>query len=184
MIRGFEAEMFWKSGGNEGGWTYNRCWPGGEIGNPGHNRIELEERMRNWRALLGFLCICLLLAGFALTGVAQQDNRQIGINVVLRIPVNPAVLASLGAYGRVRDIIPAIRAVTLQARASQLAAIRALPYVAAANPDAVRTGAPVDTVPADELHGRIEYLGPGRHQCHRLWLQQPEGSVTTGLAST
>ena len=98
--------------------------------------------MRNWRALVGFV----LLAGFAPTSVAQQDNRQIGINVVLRIPVNPAVLASLGAYGRVRDVIPAIRAVTLQARASQLAAIRKLPYVAAANTDAVRTGAPVDTV--------------------------------------
>ncbi len=107
--------------------------------------------MRNWRTLFGILCIGLLLAGFAQTALAQQDNRQIGINVVLRIPVNPAVLASLGAYGRVRDVIPAIRAVTLQARASQLAAIRALPYVAAANPDAVRTGAPVATVDATDF---------------------------------
>lgn len=107
--------------------------------------------MKNHRALLGFLFICLLLAGLALTGVAQQDNRQIGINVVLRIPVNPAVLASLGAYGRIRDIIPAIQVVTLQARASQLGAIRALSYVAAANPDAVRTGTPVDTVDATDF---------------------------------
>ena len=42
--------------------------------------------------------------------------------------------------------MPAINAVTLQAKSSELAAIRALPYVVAANPDQERRGGPVDTV--------------------------------------
>ncbi|MDP2995318.1 MAG: S8 family serine peptidase, partial [Anaerolineales bacterium] len=56
--------------------------------------------------------------------------------------------ADLGTHGTVRDVVYEINAVTLQARAGDLAAIQSLPYVAAANPDATRNGAPVDTVAA------------------------------------
>ncbi len=107
--------------------------------------------MRNWRLLLTIACTCLLAAGLATDSAAQQDKRQIGINVVLKVSVSQAVLTDLGRYGKVRDVIPAIKAVTLQAPASQLAVIRALPYVATANPDAVRTGAPVDTVSVEDF---------------------------------
>lgn len=41
--------------------------------------------------------------------------------------------------------------VTMQARANKLAAIQALPYVAAANPDAERHGGPIDTVSATDF---------------------------------
>ena len=75
------------------------------------------------KAIGTVLGVSLLLTCLTLTLSAQQNNRQIGINVVLRIPVNPTVLADLGRFGRVRDVVPELRAVTLQAPASQLAAI-------------------------------------------------------------
>ncbi|MCE5309971.1 MAG: S8 family serine peptidase [Acidobacteriales bacterium] len=106
------------------------------------------------KVLWAVLC-ALLLTGFALTGVAQQSNKQIGINIVLKVPTDPAVLADLGRFGKVRDVVPEIQAVTLQAPVRLLAAIQALPYVAAANPDAERTGAPVDTVTATNFAGGI-----------------------------
>jgi hypothetical protein len=56
------------------------------------------------------------------------------------------VLADLGRFGTVRDVVPQIQAVTVQAPAYELAAIQALSYVAAANPDAERNGGPVDAV--------------------------------------
>jgi subtilisin family serine protease len=77
---------------------------------------------------------------------ALAPDRMIGINVVLRGDVTPRVLADLARFGKVRDVIRPIDALTMQAPASKLRAIRALPYVAAANADAVRNGAPVDTV--------------------------------------
>jgi subtilisin family serine protease len=77
--------------------------------------------------------------------------KVIGINVVLNTPPTGVVLNDLGRFGKVRDVVPEIRAVTLQADDSRLAAIRALPYVVAANPDVERKGAPVDTVLADNF---------------------------------
>lgn len=75
-------------------------------------------------------------------------GRMIGINVLLNTPPTDDVLAALGAHGRVRDVVPQINVVTLQAASSALTDIRALPYVAAANPDAARKGAPVDSIDA------------------------------------
>ncbi len=99
------------------------------------------------RKIAGLLvCGWLAAAGFIPPASAQQGSNQIGINVLLKVPATPAVLADLGRFGTVRDIMPEIQAVTIQAPANQLAAIQALSYVAAANPDAERNGAPVDTV--------------------------------------
>lgn len=81
--------------------------------------------------------------------------KVIGINVVLNTPPTGVVLNDLGRFGKVRDVVPEIRAVTLQADSSRLAAIRALPYVVAANPDVERKGAPVDTVPVTDFSGGI-----------------------------
>jgi subtilisin family serine protease len=78
-----------------------------------------------------------------------------GINVVLNTDVNDRILAELGRYGRVRDVLTQLDAVTVQAKASDLAAIRALPFVAAANPDAERNGGPVDAVAAADFTNGI-----------------------------
>jgi subtilisin family serine protease len=81
--------------------------------------------------------------------------KTIGINVLLNTAPTGAILADLGLHGKVRDVVPAINAVTLQTKSSELAAIRALPYVATANPDQERKGGPVDTVAATDFSGGI-----------------------------
>ena len=86
--------------------------------------------------------------------VAAAAKGTIGINVVLNTDITDAILADLGTHGKVRDLIYEIDALTMQVKAAELPAIQALPYVAAANPDAERNGAPVDTVAAtDFLNG-------------------------------
>jgi subtilisin family serine protease len=86
---------------------------------------------------------------------AASSKTMIGINVVLNTDVTDALLADLGTHGTVRDVVYEIKAVTLQARAGELDAIRALPYVAAANPDTEVKGAPVDTVTATDFTNGI-----------------------------
>ncbi len=93
--------------------------------------------------------LAVLFAALPLTTVSA--GRTIGVNVLFNTEVTANLLADLGRYGRVRDVVYEIRAVTLQAKEENLPAIRALPYVAAANPDAERKGAPVDTVLVDNF---------------------------------
>ncbi len=85
----------------------------------------------------------LLLFALCLPLYAQT----LGVNVVLNTPVTPAILADLGTHGNVKDVVPEINAVTILASASELPVIRALPYVAAANPDQERGAIPVETTP-------------------------------------
>ncbi len=80
------------------------------------------------------------------SGAAAKGT--IGINVLLNTRVSGAIVAELGNYGKVRDVLLRVNALTMQTRADRLPAIQALPYVAAANPDAERTGSPIDTVAA------------------------------------
>lgn len=95
------------------------------------------------RAALLLLALVLIAASVP-TALAAPKN--IGINVVLNTDLSDEHLADLGKYGKVKDVLTQINAVTMQAAASNLPVIQALPYVAAANPDAERKGAPVDTV--------------------------------------
>jgi len=101
------------------------------------------------------LKIALILALVLMLGVpvaaAAPGNQSIGINVLLNTPLSDSILADLGTHGRVLDTIPAINALTMKIKASELPAIQALPYVAAAGPDAERRGAPVDTVSVDNF---------------------------------
>jgi glucokinase len=76
-----------------------------------------------------FLTLALLIAGGVFIA-GQSRERMIGVNVVLKGGITKAALAELGRFGRIRDEIPALNAVTMQARASGLAAIQALPMVA------------------------------------------------------
>lgn len=97
------------------------------------------------RILLTIVLLATTLA-IALPTSAAPPNRMIGINVLLNTDVTDQILADLSKYGRVTDAIPQLNAVTIRAKASLLPSIQDLPYVAAANPDAERYGAPIDTV--------------------------------------
>jgi hypothetical protein len=79
----------------------------------------------------------------------------IGINVLLKADVTPANLSDLGKYGTVLETVSAIKLVTMRSTASQLPAIRSRTYVAAANPDAQRKGAPVDGAAATNFANGI-----------------------------
>jgi subtilisin family serine protease len=103
------------------------------------------------RVFISSIVIAGLIVLNDLAVSARPADRNIGINVLLKTDITPVHLAELGSYGKVKDVIYQIRAVTLQARESTLLAIRRLPYVAAANPDAERTGTPVDTVPVTDF---------------------------------
>jgi len=86
---------------------------------------------------------------------AANENKKIGVNVVLNTEITDTILADIGAYGKVRDVVYEIDALTMLIKAGELASIQALPYVAAANPDAERHGAPVDTVAATDFTGGL-----------------------------
>lgn len=98
------------------------------------------------RLSITLMLIVALLAISAAPVAAGSSNSSIGVNVLLNTAVTDAILADLGNYGKVLDVLYEVDVVTLKAKASDLAAIQALPYVAAANPDAERKGSPVDTV--------------------------------------
>ena len=98
--------------------------------------------------------IAVLLVGSISTVFAAPD-KFVGINVVLNTSVNDAVLAELETHGKVVDVLYEIDALTMKVRESELAAVQALPFVAAANPDAERNGAPVDTVAAEDFMNGI-----------------------------
>ncbi len=97
------------------------------------------------RAAILALLLAVLTGGVFVSGAGAPD-KMIGVNVMLKTDITKAVLTEIERFGKVRDQIPAIRALTMQARASELASIQALPFVASASPDAERNGSPVDTV--------------------------------------
>ncbi len=92
------------------------------------------------------LLLTTLLAGMYFPASGESLKTMIGINVVLNTDVTKAILSDLGKHGTVLNVFYEINAVMLKARYGELDAIQDLPYVAAANPDAERTGAPIDTV--------------------------------------
>lgn len=93
----------------------------------------------------------LLLALTLAAPVAAGGNASIGVNVLLNTDITDAILADLGNYGQVHNAFYEIDVVTMKAKEADLPTIQALPYVAAANPDQERLGAPVDTVSADDF---------------------------------
>jgi len=97
------------------------------------------------RAVITLLVIAVLLFS-SVPAAAASPKQMIGINLVLNTTITNAILTDLGKHGTVRDVVYEINALTMQVRAGDLASIQSLPYVAAANPDAVRNGAPVSSV--------------------------------------
>jgi subtilisin family serine protease len=77
-----------------------------------------------------FLAISLCTA---LTAAVHAQNT--GLNIVLNQPPSAEVLAALGKFGTVLDVMPEIRCVTLRGTVAALQAIQALPCVNAAAED-------------------------------------------------
>lgn len=103
------------------------------------------------KSILLFVLVLVLTSALVMPVGASSPKTMIGINVVLNTDITDALLTDLGTHGNVRDVLYEIKAITMQARAGELEAIRALPYVAAANPDAERNAAPVDAVSATDF---------------------------------
>jgi len=97
------------------------------------------------------IAVSVALGATASAAPSKSTGKLIGANVVLKHDVTNEVLADIARYGKVRDVVYEIDALTMQVRETDLDTIRALPYVAAANPDAVRDGSPVDTVAAGDF---------------------------------
>jgi subtilisin family serine protease len=95
--------------------------------------------------------IAVLLISNVSAAFAGSGKNQIGINVVLKTDISSTILANLGQYGKIGDVVYEIDALTMKIAENNLATIQALPYVAAANPDAARTGAPIDSVAATDF---------------------------------
>jgi subtilisin family serine protease len=107
--------------------------------------------MKN-RSISILLVAFLIVSSMFVAGAAP--DKMIGVNVALNTDITDTILADLKGYGKIRDVVYEIDALTMQVRSSKLSSIQALPYVASANPDASRNGAPVDTVAAtDFLNG-------------------------------
>ena len=98
-----------------------------------------------------FLIVLALLLGSFSTVAAAPSKGSVGINILLKRPVTDKILSDLAAYGQVRDVLYQINAVMLYGKVSNLDAIRALPYVAAAEQDAEASAPPIDTVEAENF---------------------------------
>ncbi len=85
----------------------------------------------------------------------QPDRTMVGVNVLLATAPTDDMLVQLGELGRVRGQLQGINAVLMVARQADVPAIQSLPFVAAANTDAERTGQPVDAVPVPDFANGI-----------------------------
>ena len=79
---------------------------------------------------------------------AVSTSGTIGVNVLLKAPATAANRTELAKYGTLLDEIQELNVIRVRMKASQLPAVQALPFVAAANPDAERNARPVDAVAA------------------------------------
>jgi subtilisin family serine protease len=87
---------------------------------------------------------------------ASTSSGIVGINVVLKGKATSAQLAKLNAIGQVKKRFPQINGLTMAAKASQLAAIKALPFVKGAAIDAIINIPPhTDLVPVSDFTGGI-----------------------------
>lgn len=75
----------------------------------------------------------------------------IGVNVLLKAPATAANRTELAKYGTLMDEIQELNVIRVKMEATQLPAVQALPFVAAATPDAERNASPVDAVAATDF---------------------------------
>jgi subtilisin family serine protease len=86
-------------------------------------------------------------------GELGTTSGTIGINVVLKAPATASNRTELAKYGTLLDEIAELNAIRVRAKADQLPAIQALPFVKAATPDAARNAIPIDAVAAEDFLG-------------------------------
>jgi subtilisin family serine protease len=86
---------------------------------------------------------------------SNSGNGSIGVNVILKASATAANRTELAKYGTLLDEIPELSAIRVKTKASQLPAIQALPFVAAAGPDAVRDARPIDAVAVSDFANGI-----------------------------
>ncbi|HEV2084249.1 MAG TPA: S8 family serine peptidase [Gemmatimonadales bacterium] len=91
------------------------------------------------------------ITGNSNPGTALAVSGTKGINVVLKGPATSAQLTELGNYGTVKKQLVEINALTMLGKESSLPAIRALPFVAAANFDAERNIPPDVSIPVNDF---------------------------------
>jgi len=103
------------------------------------------------RLIFSLIVTASLLLAVTAPVAAGSAKTMIGVNVVLKTDITNAILADLATHGTIRDVVYEIKALTMQVRAGELTTIRKLSYVAAANPDQTRNGAPIDTVGATDF---------------------------------
>jgi subtilisin family serine protease len=82
-------------------------------------------------------------------------SASIGVNVVLKAPATDANRVELAKHGDLLDEIPELNAVRVKTTVGQLPAIQALPFVAAASPDAERHAVPIDAVTVSDFAGGV-----------------------------
>ena len=104
------------------------------------------------RLLLIVLTIAMaVLLIAAMPASAASASRNLNVNVLLNTTVSEKIIKELSSKGTVLDTIPALNAVIMKIKSANLPAIKALPYVDAVSEDAVRNGAPVDMVEAENF---------------------------------
>jgi subtilisin family serine protease len=91
------------------------------------------------------------VAGNSNPGELASVSGSIGVNVILKAPATAANRTELAKYGTLLDEIAELNAIRVRTKASQLPAIQALPFVAAASPDAERNARPIDAVSATDF---------------------------------
>lgn len=79
----------------------------------------------------------------------------IGVNVLLKAPATDANRAELAKYGSLLDEIQELNVIRVKMKASQLPTVQALPFVAAASPDAERHAGPVEAVQVTDFANGI-----------------------------
>ena len=118
----------------------------------------------NRRFLLGLAAALALAAcndqqdpntGASNPGEFASTTGTIGINVILKAPATAANRTELAKYGTLMDEMAELNAIRVRAKASQRPAIQALPFVAAAGPDAERDARPVDAVAVTDFANGI-----------------------------
>ncbi len=97
------------------------------------------------------LTILSILLSLGMGSVIAAPTKNVGINVLLTEPLSDASRAELAKFGPITSEITDLNAVTIRMDLAQLEALKALPFVAAANPDAERKGIPITEVAATDF---------------------------------
>lgn len=103
--------------------------------------------MRKVIVLILVFMLCLV----PMNSISASTKAYIGINVSLNTPVTDSIITALNTHGKVLTVLDDINCLTMKVYSDELAIIRSLSYVSAANPDAVRKGSPIDTVEANDF---------------------------------